>query len=163
MSTAIPERIAVVLVERLEQITTDNGYPFSTSGVERVDRGAQGWTPRNLGIAISEGQEYRTPDIDHEGNPAAIGYTQEFFIHAFVRQPDRGTDLDATTENALVAAIKKAVASSTDWHTFGDVAVDADWGTKRPFIPSEGEHAGQTLPLLVMYRISETDPYEVRA
>lgn len=163
MSTAVPEQIAVELVSRLEAITTDNGYAFSVSGVDRVNRTAKGWTPRNLGVAVEMGAENRAPEIDHEGNPAALGYVQEYLIHAFVRHSDRGTDVDNTTENALVAAIKKAVAGTTTWHTFDDVSIDADWGSKRPYVSPEGEHAGQTLSLLVMYRISETDPFEVRA
>jgi hypothetical protein len=163
MSTAIPEQIATVLVERLETITTDNSYAFSVNDVTRVQRSAKGWTPRNLSLAVEMGAENRSPDIDHEGNPAALGYVQEYLIHGFVRQSDRGTTVDNTTENALVAAIKKAVAGTSDWHTFGDVSIDADWGPKRPFISPEGEHAGQTLSLLVMYRISETDPFEARA
>lgn len=164
MSTSIPELIADELVTRLETITSGNGYPFSVPSVDRIIRGARDWRPRNLGLAVEQAIEARNQALDHEGNPAAIGYSLAFNIHAFVRQSDNNTATpDQTTENALVAAIKKAVAGTSDWHQFNDNAIDADWSATRPFTTSEGDHCGVTLTLTVHYRISETDPYTSRA
>ena len=163
MPTALPEQIAQTLITRLEAITTGNGYAFTVRSVDRVSRDAREWTPRNLCIGVAQAAEVRNPAMDHEGNPAAIGYQLAFNIHAFVRQSDDATTQDATTENAMVAAIKQAVAGTTDWHNFGGLSVDADWGSCQPFISGQGDHAGATLPLFVFYRISETDPFETRA
>lgn len=163
MSTAVPELIALELVSRLETITTGNGYAFNVSSVERVSRDAREWTPRNLGIAVTQPIDTRNPALDHEGNPPALAFNLQFNIHCFVRQSDDSSTPDQTTENALVASVQKAVASTSDWQTFDGNAFNADWGQRQNFVPSEGKHAGATLPLIVQYRVSETDPFEVRA
>lgn len=162
MSTPIPELIALELVSRLEAITTGNGYPFTVPSVDRVGRDGRGWSPKNLAIAVTQPADMRNREHDHEGNPPAEGHDLAFSIHCFVRQSDDTTTPDQTTENALVAAVKKAVAGTSDWYTFGGNAFNAQWGTVSPFLSDEGKHAGATLPLLVMYRISEIDPYTPR-
>ena len=163
MSTAIPELIALELVSRLEQITTANSFAFDVTSVDRVNRDGKNWTPRNLGIGVAQSDEVRNEQLDHEGNPAAIGYSLTFNIHAFVRHSDGDTAAEASTENKMVAAIKKAVAGTSDWHNFGGNAVNADWRRTTPFISANGENAGSTVPLIVHYRISETDPTQARA
>ena len=163
MPTDIPEQIHTELETRLEAITTGNGYSFSVSGVDRVSRDAREWSPKNLGIGITQPAESRNEQLDHEGNPPANAYDLLFNLHLFVRQSNDSGTSDQTTENAFVASVKKAVANASDWHTFGGLAFNADWGTRQAFIPDEGKHAGATLPLVVQYRISETDPFTSRA
>lgn len=162
MSTPIPELIATELITRLQTITTGNGFSFSVTSVDRVSRDAKGWTPRNLAIGVTSPIETRNQIQDHEGNPAAIAYRLQFNLHLFVRQSETATDPDQKTENTFVASVKKAVAGTSDWHTFGGNAFDADWGTRQTFLSSEGANAGATLSLLVDYRVSETDPFTAR-
>lgn len=164
MPTAIPELIAQELQSRLENITTGNGYSFTVTEVIRQRRDANNFTPRHRSIVVVQQIETPNPQLDHEGNPAAIGYDLRFNIHAFVRQDDSlSTPGDDQLTNEMIAAIKKAVAGTSTWHTFDSNSIDARWMETRPFVPVEGDHAGATVSLLVHYRISETDPFTARA
>jgi hypothetical protein len=163
MPTSIPELIAEELITRLQSINAINGYTPAVATVTRVDREARGWSPTNLAVAVTQPIDSRNPALDHEGNPPAEAHDLAFNIHVFVRQPKDATDPDQKTENALVANIIKAVTAPSDWHTFGGNAFNADWGSRQNFVPNEGENAGATLPLIVQYRVSETDPFTSRA
>ena len=160
--TAIPELIATTLKTRLEAITTGNGYNFDVSEVKRVNRRAKGITPRDKQIQITQGTAAYNRSLSHEGNPPAVAYDTIYMLHCFVRNSDTDTTASATTENDFEAAVKKAVCSVANWYNFGGNAIIADWGNTKPFISPEGEHAGITIPLVVTYRVSETDPYTAR-
>lgn len=160
MPTAVPELIAQELVTRLQTITTGNGFDFNVADVTRVNRDATDWTPKHRSLVVVQGDEERNPAHDYPGNPAAIAYILPFEIHGFIRQADREATPDQQSVNALQAAIKKAVASTSSWHTFDDNAYNADWGTTINFRSTT--HAGTTLTVDVQYRISETDPFTVR-
>lgn len=167
MSTAIPELIAVEIVSRLEEITTANGYFTNVASVDRITRNANEWRPRNLSIAVEQGDENPNEELSHEGNPPAIAYDVTFNIHAFVRESDTSTQPHNTTENAMVAAIKQAITTEQDagqvWYTLDDNGINAMFGLISPYLSPDGDHAGATIPLIVTYRMSETDPFESRA
>lgn len=165
MTKPLPELIAEEIVSRLQGITIEDGYPFTVPSVDRVQRGAKDWTPRNLAIAVEQSDENENLQQSHPGNPPAAAYDVVYRLHAFVRPSDRTVpDTAQTTENAMVASIKQAItAAGHRWHTFGEVAIDARWGSTSRFVSAEGDHAGITMTLIVTYRASETDPYESRA
>lgn len=165
MSDSIPERIALELIDRLENITTVNGYIFNVASVDRMTKDSlDGWTPRNLAIAVVQDDELPNDEHTHAGNPAAMAYDVTFNLHGFVRPSDHATETFSSTENAMVAAIKKAVVNNdTSWQTFGGISILADWVTTSPFQSPEGDHRGVTVSLVVTYRISETDPFTPRA
>jgi hypothetical protein len=54
------------------------------------------------------------------------------------------------------------IEDSTQWHTMGNLAVNAEWQTHEN-IDSDGSYDGVNIPLLVTYRVSENNPFEVRA
>lgn len=162
--TAISELVALEIVDRLEQITIANGYAFDVASVDRVPRNARDWTPRHLSIVVEQDDEERNEELSHAGNPPAIAYDATYNIHVFVRESDKATAPANQMENAMVAAVKQAVTDDgVDWHTFDDNAIDGQFGSIRPYLSSEGDHAGATVPLVVTYRVSETNPYESRA
>ncbi len=163
MSTAVPELIGLELVSRLEAITTANGYAFDAAGVSRMNRRANDQRFRNLEIIVEQGEDVYNEALTHAGNPAAIAYDLAFTILGFVRNSDASTTPDATSENAMLAAIKKAVAGTATWHTFDGNAVIADWGQSEPINDEEGAYSGVSVPLIVTYRVSETDPFVARA
>lgn len=160
MPTAIPELIAQELIARLQTITTANGFAFDVADVSRVNRDATDWTPKHHSIVVVQAEEIRKPEHDYPGNPAAIAYTLPFELHGFVRQSDRAATSDQQKVNEVQAAIKKAVAGTSDWHTFDDNSYLADWGPTSNY--NSTEHGGTTLNLEVHYRISDTDPFTVR-
>lgn len=162
MSDPIPERIAAVIVSRLEAITTANGYAIDVENVIRPDRQARVFTPKNNIIIVEQADSVPVPELDHPGNPPAICKALTFQIFAMNRPLDKSETPVATNNNTLEACVIKAICSPTDWHHFSNLAINAVFGTAQPCESSQGDHAGVMLPLIVTYRHSETDPYTVR-
>jgi hypothetical protein len=163
MPTAVPELIAIELKSRLEAITVANGYEITAQAVYRVNRDATGWTPRDKTLVISQQGAERDEEADHEGNPPAIGFVLPFLITGFVRQSDRATAPDQSRVNQMEASIRKAITSEANWHTFDGNAYNAQLGGASNISEDEGRFAGVAVELQVFYRVSETDPYTVRA
>lgn len=161
-TTPIPELIATTLISRLEAIMVSNGYAFTVAGVDRVNRDATEWTPKNNTIVVLQDSEERVEELDCFGNPPAIAYQLTFAVKGFVRQSDRVTTADQARENEMAATIKKAIASSATWYHFGGSAINAQFGATERFEASDS-HAGVVVFVDVFYRVSETDPYQVRA
>lgn len=162
MSDPIPERIAGVIVTRLEAITTTNGYAITVDDVVRPDRQARAYTPKNNLIIVEQADSVPVPELDHPGNPPAICEALTFQIYALNRPGDKTNTAAATNSNELEACVKKAICSTADWHTFSNLAINAVFGTTQQLESTNGDHAGVMVPLIVTYRYSETDPYTVR-
>ena len=161
MPTAVPERIITTIKSRLELITVLNGYGLNVASVDRVNRLAADWTPKNLSLVLTMGDEERNPPHDRPGNPPAMAYNLPVLVYGFVRLGDRAVAREQTTVNALLAAVKKAIANTSTWYQFDNATYNADFGTMTPIVTTD--HFGFTLPLVVQYRISELDPFTVRA
>jgi len=163
MSTPVLESLAELVVERLEEITTENGYSIDAESVDRPSKLSWDNGLRERSILVMQGDSLRVPELDCPGNPPAVAYSVQFNIHG-IRRPD---DLDQTpymtAVNELDACIRKALTTPDRWHNFGGVAIDADCGDPSPFQSPEGDHVGVTIPLRIVYRISENDPYTSRA
>lgn len=164
---SVIERIAVEIVRRLERIKIENGYSFNIAKVIRNDRQGTAAAPRNHTVYVVQGDSARQPELDKPGNPPAIAYETTFDFKCFVRESDAlRTETDSTV-NEVVAAVRKAICtpetSPTTWYTMGGEAILCNWGDNSPFDPGDGSNAGATVSLLVLYRESETDPYESRA
>jgi hypothetical protein len=159
---SIPERIALEIVERLELISLAASFDFDVVDVIRPDRTARNWTPKNFRILVVQGSEDRLPELDHEGNPPACAYQVEYQVKMFLRDLDKSETPHAVSENRAAGNIRKAITNSSDWYTFRDIALFAEFGSTEPFISNEGDHQGVSVPLTVTYRSSETDPFEVR-
>jgi hypothetical protein len=69
----------------------------------------------------------------------------------------------ATNANEMAAAAVQAITSDgLDWHTMNDVAINSEIGSLVPFVSPEGENNGVSVPVVVTYRVSENNPFEVR-
>lgn len=159
-TTPIPELIALELVDRLWEISTANGYAFDVTEVVRPNRNGDNWKHEDLSIGIIQGPQTRLENLDCPGNPPALAYQTTYTATCVLRESG---DPSAVDENKAAAAIVKAtVASANDWYSFGGNAIDAAFGDATPFSPGDGEVNGITVPIVVTYRISETDPFEVR-
>lgn len=163
MPTSIPELIAQVLAARLQLITIANGYAFDVSEVVRPTRGGENWEHKNLGIGLLQTDSERVPELDCPGNPPAIAYALTFQAQCVCKDAETSTAAHATAENSMAAAVVKAVTNASQWQTMGGNAVDAMLGTNEPFRSPEGEANGVLVPIIVTYRVSEDDPFTVRA
>ena len=168
MSTPVPELIALELVSRLENINECDGYSFTVSEVVRPSRKGETWTHQHLGIGVLQGESTRLEDLDYPGNPPAIAYSIDFQLQCICR--DSATSIDdpkpahAATENEVAAAVVKAITATgaATWHTIGGNAIDARFGSMQPLVSPEGEQNGVMIPLAIIYRVSETDPFTTR-
>ena len=168
MSTkTVIERIALEIVTRLESITTTNGYSFTVCSVVRPDRLGQLIVPEHYGIVVTQGDTNEVEELSHPGNPPAIAYETTFSIHCFVRDSDKNpTAFDpAVNEVAgqIVKALRLRAADASRWTSMAELAIDSTIKAIKPYPESDGTHSGVTIPLTVLFRHSEGNPYEVRA
>lgn len=168
MALPIIEKIAAELVTRLEAIMVSNGYEFDVESVTRPRRLNRDFTPRNLSVVVDQSGDEYIEELSYPGNPPAAAYIATFDIYGFVRESDSATTSPAITENQMIAAIRKATAAATNWHTFGGNAINANFsgvemfeeGVSLPFTNVESD--GVKATLTVLYRVSELDPYTLR-
>lgn len=160
----VPELIALEIVARLGEITTDNDYAFDVSEVVRPTRRGENWQRKHLGIGVLQGTAERAEDLDYPGNPPALAYTLTFSLLCVCKDADASTDAHATNENEMAAAVVTAITDDgSDWHTMNGKAINSQFGSMEPFSSPEGEMNGVSLPLIVTYRVAENDPFTVRA
>ena len=162
MPTSVPETIAGKIVERLEQITTGNGYTFTAASVDRTQKFGKGWRPQHLGIVVEQGDSEPNEELNRPGNPPAVAFNQTYLIHGIVLSSDEATTPDETTGNDMEAAIKSAIADASDWVFFEDNAVQSVFAGSQLINTDTGDMGGVTVTLVVTYRVSELDHYTVR-
>lgn len=167
MSLPVVERIARVLISRIESVTLDNGYNQDVGEVIRPKRDDDG-TPDSYKVVVN--QLDRTEEQRLSGNPVAIEYKQPFQLLLYVRPSDHeDIEIDALI-NLFESDVMKAITDPyVDWHNFADeegaTAVNAEFDAEEPsrrFEANDGTHEGVTLLLNVYYRVPENDPYTVR-
>ena len=166
-TTPIPELIADEIVDRLEAIAIDDGYAFDVAFVTRSNRLGTNFRPQAHGMLVMLGDNQRNDEMDHPGNPPAIAYDLTVMVKCFANAGVSETGSHNTRSNEMVAAAMKAITNPTvspsTWYTLGGNAINTEFGDVEYFSATEGDHAGASLPLIVTYRISETDPFTVRA
>lgn len=163
MPESIAEQIVAAVRTRLADITTGNGYQFSVAGVTRPTRYG-GYTPTDLQVVVTQGPIPRAPELDHPGNPPAIAFESTVNI-AVNLMPNRKTDSNAsdTWRHRAVASVQKAVTSVSNWHNWGGLAINTEFDEPDLDYQDDGGNIGVIVPIVVTFRVSETDPYTARA
>jgi len=164
VTTARPinERIAATLYARLRLLTAD--YVGTTKIKEVVRPTLRGnYTPKHLQVVLTQDDPERAPDFDRPGNPPSIGWEQRFDIRCHVMPSETDTTPVAEYINTISADVVLAVTTgSVQWHNFDGLAIDAEWQS-RETIDEDGSFGGINVPLSVLYRVEENDPYQARA
>jgi hypothetical protein len=161
----VVERIASELFDRLSLLAAGYSDYFIASEVIRPTRLDVG-TPKNLQIVLTQG----SPEVDEElgcpGNPPATAYRIVFNIRCRVMPSERDTTPVDEYINVMAAEVVRVVCDETEltypWHTMENLAVNAEWQPHEN-IDSDGSYDGVNVPLLITYRVSENNPFEVRA
>jgi hypothetical protein len=159
MATSIPELIALELVERLEA-----SEEFKC--IERSNRDGSSLSYGHLTVQVVQSDSQRTPELDCPGNPPALAYTLLFELKCVCRdsQEDEADKALATNPNDMAAAAVVAItATGSTWYTMAGNAINSRIGNLIPFDSVEGEFNGMTVPIEIIYRVSENNPYQVRA
>lgn len=162
------DNIIAEIIDRLRNITRANGYAFNVAEVKQVERDTNNWQPQVLGIYIEQKEETPNEDLFRPGNPPAVAYNVQFEISGYARQLDAnpleaGVCDKSVSDNQMKASITKALANNdpSQWHQFGGNAINASLADGTPF--DDPGFDGARRLLTVLYRVSETDPYIVRA
>lgn len=160
MPLTVVDEISQVLFDRLSSLVAGSQQ---TQVVEVVRPSRLGnYTPRDLQIVITQADAERVFELDCPGNPPAICFNQVFNVrcHLMPSEEDR-TNIDQLV-NQFVADVIKVICADHDWYLFDNFAFDAQIGTAENIETGEGMD-GVVVPVSVLYRVSENDPYAVRA
>lgn len=158
------EKIGQELEQRLLEILVGNGYAFDVAEVVRPTRRGENWQQRHQSIAVLQDTSERVPELDCPGNPPSICYATTFQLVGICRDSVSETDPRVVNDGSIAAAIIRAITvPASIWHTFGGVAINAEIGNTEPATTGDGEINGVVIPIRVIYRVSENDPYTVRA
>lgn len=164
-SRPISERIASELLGRLSLLAAGYSDHVPVSEVVRPLRN-EIETPTHLQIVLTQDSPERVPELDCPGNPPASAYQIKFNCRCRVMPSERDTTAVDELINAMAAEVVRVVCDESyleyQWHTMENLAIDSEWQSHEN-IDSDGSYDGVNVPLLVTYRVSENNPYTVRA
>ena len=157
----ISERIAAVLFERLQLLTAGLSDYSKVYEVVRPTR-LGGFTPRHLQIMLTAGDKQRVPELDYPGNPPANAYQQTWNIRCHVMPSEKDpTPIDTYIETIAADVVRAVCGTDEYWHTFNDLAIDATWESHEA-VQADGGLDGVNVPIAVLYRVAENDPFNPR-
>jgi hypothetical protein len=160
--TPVVSRISDEIFARLQALVSGSAGAYSFVDVVRPTKLAT-YTPQHGLIVLTRGEVSRVTELDCPGNPPAVAFQQTFSIRVHIAPSEKDTTPVEVYEDVMEAEIHKAIVNdSATWHTFGDLAINADLGAQQTVV-SDGSYDGIAVPLTVTFRITEGDPYTVRA
>lgn len=160
MPLTICEQIEAVIETRLRTLLSP-GENTVASDVIRP-KTLEELSPEDLQIVLTQGDTTINEELMCPGNPPATCFETTFNIRCRV-MPDETQDLPSSGfAQQFAADVRKVICTPVStWHTFGGLAFDARWqGVER--VNSEA-FSGVVLPIVVMYRTDEGNPYVGRA
>lgn len=163
MSLPVVDRIARVIETRVDGVTIANGYNQTLVSARQTKEG--GVSPYDGVVTIVQMDANDEPLIE-TGNPPMVTWKQPFAINICVRPSDTDDTPIEALLNLAASDVITAVCAPAAWYQFADsdgyTAINAQFGAMQKFNGDNGTLEGVTLPLIVDYRVSETDPTEVR-
>ncbi len=160
--TPVVSRISDEIFARLQALVSGSAGAYSFANVVRPTKLAT-YTPQHGLIVLTRGEVSRVTELDCPGNPPAVAFQQTFSIRVHIAPSEKDTTPVEVYEDVMEAEIHKAIVNdAATWHTFGNLAINADLGAQQTVV-SDGGYDGIAVPLAVTFRITEGDPYTVRA
>jgi hypothetical protein len=154
------ERIADTIMARIVQA---NIYKATVS---RPDREGKNFTPSDRSVVIHQRSVVFNQASTHEGNPPAFAYDATFHLQCYVRNQNDVDNAYSAACNVLAAQVVKAITNPPVdpllWYNLDGNAINSQIGTMFPMVNDTGNNTGVVLPLTVLFRISENNPFEVR-
>lgn len=159
--TPVVSRISDEIFARLQALVSGSAGAYSFANVVRPTKLAT-YTPQHGLIVLTRGEVSRVTELDCPGNPPAVAFQQTFSIRVHIAPSEKDTTPVEVYEDVMEAEIHKAIVNdAATWHTFGDLAINADLGAQQTVV-SDGGYDGIAVPLAVTFRVTEGDPYTVR-
>ena len=160
--TPVVSRISDEIFARLQALVSGSAGAYSFANVVRPTKLAT-YTPQHGLIVLTRGEVSRVTELDCPGNPPAVAFQQTFSIRVHIAPSEKDTTPVEVYEDVMEAGIHRAIVNdAATWHTFGDLAINADLGAQQTVV-SDGGYDGIAVPLAVTFRVTEGDPYTVRA
>ena len=161
----VNERIAQELLSRLQLLTAGFSDYFTAPYAVR-DLFHDTESPQNHGIVLTQSNDERLPEFDCPGNPPALAYQTTYNVRCRIMPSERDTTPVTEYCNVIAAEVQRVIVSpgtnSYQWHTMEDLAFDCDFGAYEFYTP-DGAFDGISVPVIVSYRVSEGNAFEVRA
>lgn len=157
------ERIARELYRRLDMLTLETSTAETRVSEVIRPRRLESYTPKHLQIVLTSGVSVILPELMCPGNPPAIARRQTFNcrLHLMPSEHD-GEAIDDLAHRFVSDVVNAVVVDVNTWHTFGGLAVNAEWEDEE-LIFGDGGLDGCNLPISITYRTDEGNPYNVRA
>ena len=157
----VVSKISDEIAKRLETLVDEQNDIILFKSVQRPTKLAT-YTPEHGTIVLTRGEVIRVTEMDCPGNPPSIAFQQTFIVRVHIAPSEKDTTPVEFFEDIADAAIHKAIRTNATWHNFDGNAINADFGPQQ-LATSDGGYDGIAIPLNVIYRVTEGDPYEVRA
>lgn len=158
---SVPQQIAEEIATRLTAVTVANGYNVTVSGVVRSPRI---WTghPKDYQVIVTLEDVVRNEELTHPGNPPAVAFDLPVVLTGELRPSESAsTPIDDLRHTFAADIIKGISTPAASWHNWGGLAINTAIDDVRPY--ESDELTGVQVRMTVTYRVSETDPYTVRA
>lgn len=162
VTLTVLEKIAVELTTRLAAMVDSDDYQTAVASVKRLPRNGGDYTPEHLQILIRQGDDEIDDELSFPGNPPAVAHRQTFNIRCHVMTSERDTDVVDSISNTFAADVIKCITAGNNWYQFDSNATDATIGAIEP-INEDGGPDGFNIPIRIMYRVSENNPYTARS
>jgi len=162
MAAPIPvvSLISNEIFARLQGLVTAEISSYKFVDVVRPTKLAT-YTPQNGLIVLIRGDVTRMPELDCPGNPPSVAIQQTFLVKVHIAPSEHDTTPVDLYEDVVESEIHKALTEPDDWHTFGGHAINAHIQSTVT-VTSDGGYDGIAVPVQVVYRTVEGDPYTVR-
>lgn len=161
MAVAINEQIVEKIKARLLLISEASGYETTVEGdVIRPPRIWDGHL-QDYQIIVLQGQLTRNEALSYAGNPPATAWNMPLTVFGECRPSDSSTIPIDTLLNEFAADAIRAICTPVhSWHNWDGLAINTEIESVENFNAEDG--AGFKLVFNVIYRVSETNPYELR-
>lgn len=162
MALSVVEQIALKVKQRLQNVSSSNGYETTIAGnVVRPTRLWEG-SPLNYQVIIAQGPMVRNEDLSYPANPPVVAYDLPFTIVGELRPSETDNTPIETLCNEFSADVHKAICTPVaDWHNWDGLAINTVIETVEN--TNSEEAAAFKLEMTVTFRVAENNPFEARA
>lgn len=150
-----------MIVTRAEALLVEDTQLSTASDVVEPLR-LDGYSPLNYQIVVTQDESEINEELATPGNPPAVCHEQVFHLRCKLTTSETDEVSIAQRMNVFVADVEKQIKAYANWYWFAGLAIDARFNPPTA-LELDGAAAVVSLPLIVVYRVDETDPYVVRA
>ena len=130
--------------------------------VIRPRKDPEQWTPEDKQVVIVKRSPQRQPSLDCPGNPPSVAYSVQINLRLHVLQSERDNEETDNQMSVLVGDVITGITSADLWYQWDSLALNTELGAIE-YITNDGGFDCAVIQLVITYRFSEDNPFEVRA